>query len=136
MSKNKHNSILGVVENLTKVTHFILDNLTNGAPIIAYNFIQEIFRLHGILEKIISNRDAHVTSRFWKTLISSLGTQLNISSTYHLKIDGKIERLNQLLEYLLRMYCMDKQYKWEDYLPLVEFTYNNSLSFCDQYGFI
>lgn len=46
------------MDKLTKVSHFILGNLTNGAPVIAWKFIQEVFRLHGIPEKIISDRDS------------------------------------------------------------------------------
>lgn len=126
ISRNKHNVILVVVDKLTKVAHFISGNLTDGAHVIAQKFMQEVFRLHGIPENIISDRDAQVTSRFWKTLFSALGTQLNISLAYHLEMDGKTERVNQVLEDLLRIYCMDQQYKWEDYLPLLEFSYNNS----------
>lgn len=126
MSRNKHNAILVVVDRLTKVAHFIPGNLSDRAPTIAYKFLHEIFRLRGVPEKIISDRDARMTSRFWQTLFSALGTQLNISSTYHPETDGQTERVNQVLEDLLRMYCMDQQYKWEEYLPLVEFAHNNS----------
>ena len=72
-----------------------------------------------------SNRDVKFTSNFWKGLFADLGTKLNFSTTYHPKTDGKIERVNQVLEYMLRMYVMDKPTKWEDYLQLVEFAYKN-----------
>jgi hypothetical protein len=55
-----------------------------------------------------------------------LGTQLNFSTTYHPETDGKTERMNQILEDMLRMYVMDQQKCWEDLLPLVEFAYNNN----------
>ena len=45
--------------------------------------------------------------------------------SYHLETDGEIERVNQVLEDMLCMYVMDRQVKWEDYLYLVEFSYNN-----------
>ena len=64
MTRNQHNTILVVVDRLTKVAHFIPRNLSDGAPEIAHKFIKEIFRLHGILEKIISDRDARITSKF------------------------------------------------------------------------
>jgi hypothetical protein len=54
-----------------------------------------------------------------------MGTQLNLSTTYHPKTDGKNERVNQVMEDMLRMYVMDNQTHWEKH-PLVEFTYNNS----------
>lgn len=64
MTRNRHNTILVVVDRLTKVAHFISGNLTDGAPEIAHKFIKEIFRLHGIPMKIILDRDARITSRF------------------------------------------------------------------------
>jgi hypothetical protein len=47
---------------------------------------------------------------------------LNFSTTYHPEIDGKIERVNQVIEDMLRMYVMEKPSKWEYYLHLVEFS--------------
>jgi hypothetical protein len=55
-----------------------------------------------------------------------MGTQLNFSTTYHPEIKWEKERVNKVLEDMLRMYVMDKQNQWEKYLPLVEFAYNNS----------
>ena len=110
MTRNRHNTILVVVDRLTKVAHFIPGNLLDGAPEIAKKFIKEIFRLHGIPEKIMSDRDARITSTFWRTLFTTLGTKLNISSAYHPETDGQTERVNQVLEDLLRVYYMDQQY--------------------------
>ena len=50
---------------------------------------------------------------------------MNFITTYHLQTDGKTKRVNQVLEDLLRMYVRDYPKKWEDYLHLVEFAYNN-----------
>jgi hypothetical protein len=61
-------------------------------------------------------------------------TKLLFSTTYHPQIDGQIERVNQIVEYMLRMHVIHQPKKWEDYLPLVEFSYNNgykkSLKMC------
>ena len=51
--------------------------------------------------------------------------KLNFSTAYHPQTDGWTERVNQVLEDMLRMYVMEKPTKWEDYLHLVEFAYNN-----------
>ena len=99
---------------------------TYDVTYVARVFISEVIRLHGIPKKIISDRDTRFTSRFWTSLQSILGTQLNLSTSYHPEIDGKNERVNQVMEYMLRMYVMDNQTHWEKYLPLVEFAYNNS----------
>ena len=58
-------------------------------------------------------------------MFKELGTQLNFSTAYHPQTDGQIERVNEILEDMLRMYVMDKLGKWEYYLHLIEFSYSN-----------
>jgi transposase InsO family protein len=72
-------------------------------------FVNKVIHLHRIPKKIISDRDSKFTSRFWTSLQSALGTQLNLSTAYHPETDGQTERVNQVMEYMLRMYVMDNQ---------------------------
>ena len=58
-------------------------------------------------------------------LFKGLDTKLNFSTAYHPQTDGQTERVNQVLGDMLRMYVRDYPKKWEDYLHLVEFMYNN-----------
>jgi hypothetical protein len=62
---------------------------------------------------------------FWKGLFKGFETNLNFGTTYHQESDGKTKRFNHVIEDMLRMYVMDKPSKWEDYIHLVEFAYNN-----------
>ena len=55
-----------------------------------------------------------------------MGTELNLSTTYHPQTDGHTERVNKVMEDLLRACILDFGGAWEDHLPLVEFAYNNS----------
>jgi hypothetical protein len=73
----------------------------------------------------VSERDPKFTSKFWKGLFNGFGTNLNFSTTYHPESDRKTERLNQVIEDMLRMYVMYEPSKWEDYLHLVEFYYKH-----------
>ncbi|GKC71619.1 putative reverse transcriptase domain-containing protein, partial [Tanacetum coccineum] len=75
---------------------------------------------------IISDRDSHFTSRLWQSLQSALGTQSDMSTTYHPETDGQSERTIQTLEDMLRACVIDFRKGWERHLPLVEFSYNNS----------
>ena len=59
---------------------------------------------------------------FW---FEGFGTSLNMIIAHHPHTYGKIERVNQVIEDMIRMYAMDQASKWEDYLHLVEFSYNN-----------
>ena len=126
MTWRQHDSIMVVVDKLTKAAHFIPVNpSTHNTDDIAKIFMKEIFKLHGLPKAIVFNRDAKFTSNFWKGLFVDLGTKLNFSTAYHPQTGGQIERVNQVLEYMICMYVMDKPTKWEDYLHLVEFAYNN-----------
>ena len=58
-------------------------------------------------------------------MLKNFGTNLNLNIVYHLELDGQTERTNRIIEDMLRMYVMDQLSKWEDYIHLVEFSYNN-----------
>ena len=81
--------------------------------------------MHGLPKAIVYDRYVKFTSNFWKGLFPNLGMKLNFSTAYHPETDGKIESFNQVLEDMLCMYVMDKTTKWEYYLHLVYFAYNN-----------
>lgn len=74
----------------------------------------------------IFDRDPRFMSKFWQSLHHTLGTKLRLSSTYHLQTDGQSERTIQSLEDLLRACVLEKSGSWDKFLPLIEFTYNNS----------
>jgi hypothetical protein len=114
-----------VVDKLTKVVHFVLVKLTHKVSNIIDFYMKEIARLSGIPKTIVSDRDPKFASKFWKGLFDGFGTNLNFSTTYYPKSDGQKERVNKVIEDMIRMFVMDKPSKWEDYLHLVEFAYNN-----------
>ncbi|GKA98638.1 putative reverse transcriptase domain-containing protein [Tanacetum coccineum] len=89
-------------------------------------YIKEIVSRHGVPISIISDHDSHFISRFWQSMQSALGTQLDMSMAYHPQTDGQSERTIQILEYMLRAYVIDFRKGWERHLPLVEFSNNNS----------
>ena len=91
-------SIFVVVDQLTKVAHLIPIRTTTSALDIAQLFVKEIVRLHGVPARIVSDRDAKFTSKFWIAMFQSLSTLLNLSSAYHLETDGQTERVNQVIE--------------------------------------
>ena len=88
--------------------------------------MKEIVSRHGVPVSIVSDRDPRFTSRFWKSFQECLGTKLNMSTAYHPQTDGQSERTIQTLEDMLRVCVVDFKGNWDDYLPLIEFSYNNS----------
>jgi hypothetical protein len=79
----KHDSIMVVVDKLTKDAHFVPVKKTHTTTYIAKIFMKEIDRLHGIPRKIVSDRDTKFTSNFWSGLFKGFGTNINFITTYH-----------------------------------------------------
>ncbi|KAA0047134.1 Retrovirus-related Pol polyprotein from transposon 297 family [Cucumis melo var. makuwa] len=115
-----------VVDRLTKSAHFVPGKSTYTASKWGQLYMTEIVRLHGVPVSIISDRDARFTSKFWKGLQLVLGTKLDFSTAFHPPTDGQIERLNQILEDMLRACVLEFSGSWDSHLHLMEFAYNNS----------
>jgi hypothetical protein len=118
-STKQNDAIMVVVDKLRKVAHFIPIKSTCKAIDISIIFMKEIFRLHGMPKEIIFDRDTKFTSNFWKSLFASFEKKLLFSTTYHPQTNGQTERLNEVINDMLRMHVMHQPKKWEDYLPLV-----------------
>ena len=112
-STKQNDTIMVVVDKLSKSTHFIPVKSTCKATYIAQVFMKEIFRRHGMMKEIVSDRDTKFTSNFWKSLMAGLETKLLSSTTYHPQTNGQTERVNQILEEMLRMHVMHQPRKWE-----------------------
>jgi hypothetical protein len=74
----------------------------------------------------VSDRGPQFVSKFWEELHKSLGTKLLQSSAYHPQTSGQTERVNQILEHMLRACVLESPQKWDECLPLAEFSYNNN----------
>ncbi|KAL4038317.1 hypothetical protein IC575_001931 [Cucumis melo] len=115
-----------VVDRLTKSAHFVPGKSTYTASKWAQLYMLEIVRLHGVPVSIVSDRDARFTSKFWKGLQTAMGTRLDFSTAFHPQTDGQTERLNQVLEDMLRACALEFLGSWDSHLHLMEFAYNNS----------
>jgi len=129
-----NDTILVVVDRFTKMAHFIAMKATADAPAVAKLFIDHIYRLHGMPSSIISDRDSRFTSRFWRTLMSLSGSKLSMSTAFHPQTDGQTERVNRILEDILRHYVSADQKNWDTLLSFAEFTYNNKVSVSTGYS--
>ena len=121
-----YDSIWVIVDRLTKTAHFIPVRVAYTAKQYAEIYLNQIVRLHGVPKTIISDRGTQFIARFWEQLQESLGTKLIRSSAYHPQTDGQTERVNQILEDMLRACVIQYGKDWEKCLSLAEFSYNNS----------
>ena len=121
-----HDSVFVVVDRLTKYIILSPCKKTVTAPPLAKLFVKKVYKRFGMPTSIVSDRDPRFTSHFWKSFMTLLGTDLNMSTAYHPQTDGQTERANRTFEDMLRGFVGPRQNDWCEYLELAEFAYNNS----------
>ena len=84
-----------------------------------------IWKLHGVPKKILSNRGPQFTSKFMEEFTKALGTRRQLSTAYYSQTDGQMERINQEIGIFLQYYMNYQQDNWIDWLAVAEFQYNN-----------
>jgi hypothetical protein len=126
LTPRKHDSIWVIVDRLTKTAHFIPVHTTYSAERYAEIYVDLIVCLHGVPKTILSDQGTQFVARFWAQVHESLGTKLIHSSSYHPQTDGQTERVNQVVEDMLRACVIHFGKAWDKCLALAEFAYNNS----------
>jgi hypothetical protein len=121
-----YDSILVIVDRLTKFGYMIPYKESSTAEDLAYIFLRIVASVHGVPTEIISDRDKLFTSKFWQTLTALLGIKRKLSTAFHPQTDGQTERLNQTIEQYLRCYVNYRQDNWVELLPLAQFAYNTA----------
>jgi transposase InsO family protein len=126
-TRNGLDSIFVVVDQFSKMAHFIPCHKTDEATHIVDLFFRDIIRLHGVPNTIVSDRDTKFLSHFWRTLWAKLGTKLLFSTLCHPQIDDQTEVVNRTLSTMLRAVLKKNIKMWEECLPHIKFAYNRSL---------
>ena len=125
VTKVKYDSILVVVDKLTKYAHLILWRETGTASELANVLLKELVSQQGLPTKIISDQDKLFTLKFWNTWTRQLGIDTRMSTAYHPQTDRQTERTNQTMEQYLRHYINHRQDNWVELLPMAQFAYND-----------
>ncbi|CDJ54096.1 hypothetical protein EBH_0079940 [Eimeria brunetti] len=121
-----HDSILVIVDSLSKMAHFIPTKKTASAADTVELFADRLIRYRGFPDVLISDRDPRFQSLLWQQLCHRLHIKRAISSAYHPQSDGQTERVNRTLEQMLRTYIQTDEREWERLLPALEFAYNTT----------
>ena len=109
------------------MVHFIPTTEKTSAEGLAKLFRDNVQKLHGLPESIISDREPQFVAELMRELNRMLGIESKLSTAFHPQTDGQMERVNQELEQYLRMFINHRQEQWPDWLGTAEFAYNNKI---------
>jgi len=118
-------AILVVVDRFSKMIRLMATTTSISSSEIARIYQDDIWKIHGIPKKIISNRGPQFTSIFMGELCKALEIKRAMSTVYYPQTDGQTERINQEIEVFLRHYINYRQDDWTKWLATAEFQYNN-----------
>jgi len=127
-SSSGFDTILVIVDRLSKQAIFIPTHDTITSVELACLFVTHVFSKHGVPSHVMSDRGSEFVSHFFHSLGTALDIRLHFTSGYHPEANGQAEWTNQTLEQYLRLYCNYQQDNWSELLPLAEFAYNNAPS--------
>ena len=113
-----YDTILVLVDRLTKYTHFVPCKATLTAKQLGFLVLDRLIRYYGIPKVFVTDRDKLFTSAYWRTLVGQMGIHHKLSSAFHPETDGQTERTNQTLEAYLRHYVNNAQDNWVSLLPM------------------
>ena len=90
-----------VLCRLTSLVHLVPVYTTITAADLAWLYVKDVVRLHGVADSIVSDRDSKFTSAFWKETHRLLGTRLLMSTAFYPQTDGAIEQANRSIIQIL-----------------------------------
>src|SRR5258705_9015805 len=122
-----YNAVLMVVDRLSKRIHAVPTVTSLDSAGVAWLFLEHVWHHHGLPEEVISDHGPTFVSNFSRELAALLGAKLTPSTSYHPQTDGQMEHMNQEIEAYLCVFVSHQQDNWADWLPLVEFVYNNKI---------
>ena len=122
-----YDAILVCVCKLSKMTHFIPCWTDINSEETAKLFRDNIWKLHGLPKKIITDRGSVFTGAFTQALMANWDMRQALSTSFHPQTDGQTERMNRVMEDTLRHYVSEAGEKyWDEYLAMAEFAVNNA----------
>ncbi len=122
----KFDSILTIVDRLTKYTMFISFKETATASVLMYIILQELINNHRLSKEFITDRNKLFTSKFWETLTAELRINHKMLTAYHSQTNEQSKQMNQMVEMYLRHYINKSQNNWVQLLSTAQFAYNNT----------
>jgi len=124
---SRHNAVMTMVDSVSKWAHFIPTPMTVTAEGAAWLFLHQVWKLHGLLKCVVSDRGPQFVTRFTRELYQLLGIKLASSTAWHPQTNGQTEHVNQELDRYLQLFVNKQQDDWYNLLPMAEFQHNNHI---------
>ena len=121
-----YDSILVVVDRLTKMSVFLPTKTTLTSPKMADLLIREIFTRHGLPRSIVSDRGSKFIAKFWQSVTDKLRIKLNLSTAFHPRPTDRQNESTRSVEHYLRVFTSYNQDDWSTILGQASFAYNNT----------
>ena len=121
------NTILVVCDRLSKITYFVATTKGTLAEGLARLFRDNVWKLHRLLESVVSDRGPQFVAKMTKELNRMLEIEMKLSTVFHLQTDRQIEQMNQELEQYLQFFVDHRQKDWPEWLASAEFVVNNKI---------
>jgi len=118
-------AILVVCNQLSKMAHFVATTEGTSAEGLTRLFRNNIWKLHGLPESVVSDRRPQFAAELTKELNRMLGIKTKLSTAFHPQMDGQMERMNQELEQYFQFFMDHRQKNWPEWLAPAEFAVNN-----------
>jgi len=115
-----------LINKFSKMVHLAPGKKTIIGKECADLFRDNVIKHHGVPRKLITDRDTRFRGKFMDALTASLGITQALSTAFHPQSDGQTERMNQLVEDVMRNYVSAIQTDWDEWLAHVEFAINNA----------
>ena len=125
LQSHGYDSILITVDCLSKWAHFIATTSDITSLGVTRLFWDNVWKLYGLPEEVISNRGPQFVSNFMRGLSEILGIKVAASMAYHPQTDGQTECVNQEVEQFLCLFVNQRQDNLYDWLSITEFTNND-----------
>jgi hypothetical protein len=102
-------AIMVVVDQFSKMTHFIPTKESVTAQETGRLFFMHVFKHYGLPKDIVSNRDPKFKRKFWRALWKRMGLDFKMNTSFRPQMDGQTERVNLVIQQFLRSYvAMDQ----------------------------
>jgi len=109
------------------MTHFVATTEGTSAEGLARLFWDNVWKLHGLPESVVSDRGPQFAAELTKELNRMLGIKTKLSMAFHPQTDGQTERINQELKQYLQFFIEHRQKDWPEWMAVAEFTINNKI---------